>query len=81
MDAYSMSPADGRLADLVSRAERGENVDIVREGRVVARLVPAVPPPATLDVFDWPAYRAWARATLPHDATNSVAEMRKQARY
>lgn len=41
--------ATSRLAELVDRAERGEETIVTRHGRVVARIAPpkAVPEPAT----------------------------------
>lgn len=81
MDAYHLTPTDGTLSDLVDRAAAGESVEIERDGRIVARLVPTPPPATAIDSFDWKAHRAWARANLPHDPTSSVVEMRNQARY
>jgi antitoxin (DNA-binding transcriptional repressor) of toxin-antitoxin stability system len=40
MERYDIG-ADDRLASMVASAERGEDVEIVREGRVVARVVNA----------------------------------------
>ncbi len=80
MDAYRISDADGTLNDLIGRVEAGESVDIERDGRVVARLVPSTDPVQTPPRFDWENYFEQVRK-LPFDPTNSVAEMRKQARY
>lgn len=41
MERYDIG-ADDRLASMVASAERGEDVEIVREGRVVARVVNAL---------------------------------------
>lgn len=41
MDTVLVDEAETRLADLLDRAERGEEVTITRRGKVVARLVPA----------------------------------------
>lgn len=81
MDAYRITDADDRLNELVGRAEAGENVEIERDGRIVARLVAAGSDPVRSGAdFDWNAYfeatKAW-----PFDPTNSVVEMRKDARY
>jgi antitoxin (DNA-binding transcriptional repressor) of toxin-antitoxin stability system len=38
---YERSDAEGRLAELMTRAKTGETVLIAEEGEVVARLVPA----------------------------------------
>lgn len=54
----SVAPRDLRnhYGDLLGRAEAGERIDVVRDGRVVATLGPPVRPPGTprarlLDVF------------------------------
>ena len=46
-DAQVAAEAETRLPELLDRVERGERITITRDGRAVARLVPAVP---TLDV-------------------------------
>jgi prevent-host-death family protein len=43
MDTVSITEAQERLSDLISKAEAGETIDITRQGRPIARLVPAVP--------------------------------------
>ena len=79
MDAYTIRDAAERLEQLIERAEAGERVDIAREGRVVARLVPAAETPSS-QPFDWDAYFESIK-DMPVDPTNSVVEMRKLARY
>ena len=80
MDAYHLSPADERLTELVDRVEAGENVEIEREGRIVARIVPIVVTSAATAPFDWPAY--WESIKdMPVYPGNSVVDMRKEARY
>lgn len=82
MDAYTIRDAAARFDDLVGRAEAGEEVEIARDGRVVARLVPAaVDASGKKKSFDWRGYRAWANKNLPLDPTDSVVEMRKQERH
>jgi antitoxin (DNA-binding transcriptional repressor) of toxin-antitoxin stability system len=80
MDAYTIRDAAERLDDLIGRAEAGESVDIEREGRVVARLVPVAEPVAETTPFDWPAYWESIKG-MPVYPGNSVVEMRKEARY
>ena len=81
MDAYHLSPTDGSLADLVGRAEAGESVEIERDGRVVARIVPVRTPPVEGKTpFDWPAYFKSIEG-MPYYPGNSVVDMRKEARY
>ncbi len=80
MDAYNLSPADDRLADLVSRAEAGEHIDIVREGKVVARLVAATDKAKADKPFDWATYRESIKGMKVYPG-NSVVDMRHEARY
>lgn len=80
MDAYRISDADGPLAELIGRAEAGESVEFERDGGIVARLVPVGVGDLADAPFDIEAIRAFA-ATLPFDPVDSVAEMRRQARY
>lgn len=42
-DSVTIEEAQSNLADLVGRAERGEEIVISREGAPVVRLVPVVP--------------------------------------
>lgn len=79
MDAYSIRDAAERLDDLIGRAEAGESVDIAREGRVVARIVPAATSAEKIP-FDYEAY--WESIKdMPVYPGNSVVDMRKEARY
>ena len=81
MDAYHLSPTDGSLADLVGRVEAGESVEIERDGRVVARIVPVMIPSAEQKTpFDWEAYWELIK-DMPCYPGNSVVDMRKEARY
>lgn len=40
MDRIPLSETDGRMAELVGRVEKGEEVVILRDGKPVAKLVP-----------------------------------------
>ena len=89
MDVVRLGEGRWELDELVERAEAGETVDIMREGRVVAKMVPAEPgrpekreshPSWKEAGVDWDEIERFAK-TLPHDPTNSVVEMRKKARY
>lgn len=80
MDAYTIRDAAERLDDLVGRAEAGESVDLSRDGRVVARLVPVAADAVPAKPFDLAAYYESIK-DMPIDPTNSVVEMRKLARY
>ena len=62
MSEVDVAEATGRLGDLLDQVEAGQEVAITRHGKVVAKLVPAVP------AFD----REQARA-----AAERIREMRK----
>lgn len=66
------------FADYIARAERGEEIVITRNGRVVARLVPPKPR-AVLD----PDLLATRRNRLhtPEDIPNLVLLARQEERY
>ena len=44
MDTVNLTDAEGRLSELVDRAEAGESIDITRRGRPVARLTSVARP-------------------------------------
>ncbi|HEY0313156.1 MAG TPA: type II toxin-antitoxin system prevent-host-death family antitoxin [Allosphingosinicella sp.] len=50
MAAVNLSDAKAQLSNLVERAERGEDVTILRRGRPAVRLVPIEQPRKPLDV-------------------------------
>ncbi len=70
MGHVSLADAKARLSALVDRAEAGETVDIVRRGKLAARLVPPTP---TKFPVDTEALRALA-ARLPRQ-TSKAAEL------
>lgn len=89
MEAIRLGEDRWELDDLVGRVEAGETIDIMREGRLVAKVVPAepsegervAPHPSWKEAgVDWEEIRRF-RESLPYDPTNSVVDMRKQARY
>lgn len=43
MDGFNLTDAEKSLSELVDRAEAGETIDILRDGRLVAKLVPVEP--------------------------------------
>ncbi len=80
MDAVSLSEAKAHLSALVDRVEAGETVDIMRRGKLAARLVPAEMPKKKVDVA---ALRAHL-ASMPYQEQSSadfVREMRDSDRY
>jgi prevent-host-death family protein len=50
MAAVNLSDAKAQLSDLVDRAQRGEDVTILRRGKPAVRLVPVEKPKKLLDV-------------------------------
>lgn len=89
MDAVRLGEGHWELDEVVGRAEAGETVEIMRGERVVAKLVPAgnnglVPPERSVSEDEWRSLLREIRefaSTLKYDPTNSVEEMRKEARY
>jgi prevent-host-death family protein len=81
MDNYNIAEAKAHLSDLVARAEAGETVNIMRRGKLAARLVPAaMPPRKPIDIAKLRALTA----NLPpgqQDAADFVREMRDNDRY
>lgn len=47
MDGFNLTDAEKSLSELVDRAEAGETIDILRDGKLVAKLVPAEQPVVT----------------------------------
>ena len=82
MDAYHLSDRDERLSDLVERAVEGERVDIMRDGRVVATLVPAVARPrkALVDLATLQALTAGLPASRDH-CGEAIRALRDSDRY
>lgn len=80
MEAYDIRDAADRLDELVRRVEIGEQIEIERGGTIVARLAPATSATATATAFDLARLDALA-ATLPFDPSDSVAAIRREARY
>jgi prevent-host-death family protein len=79
MAAVNLSDAKAQLSDLVDRAERGEEVTILRRGKPAARLVPVETPKKPLDVE---ALRR-LRGTMPCSNLSGVEILRemRDSRY
>jgi prevent-host-death family protein len=77
MDVYYHQSRDAELDGLLDRVAAGESVEIVRDGRPVAVLVPAGPSPAS---FDWDALKTLTDG-MAFDQQSTVVEMRRNARY
>jgi antitoxin (DNA-binding transcriptional repressor) of toxin-antitoxin stability system len=54
MDGFNLTDAEKSLSELVDRAEAGETIDIMRDGKLVAKLVPVAkthgPPKKRVDI-------------------------------
>lgn len=50
MERVNVADFDSRLSDLVDRAEGGETIDLHRDGKLAARLVPVVPAKKKIDI-------------------------------
>jgi len=79
MHTVSVAQAKAHLSELLVRVESGEELQISRRGRAIARLVPEpkCPGPAP---FDFAALAAFVDGQTAH-AGNSVVDMRLQDAY
>lgn len=50
MDRINLADAKAHLSELVTRASEGDEIEIVRRGKTVARLVPPARPKRGIDV-------------------------------
>lgn len=53
MDRINLAEAKAHLSELVTRVERGEQIEILRRGKAVARLAPPHVPTKAKKPFDW----------------------------
>ncbi|WP_395945929.1 type II toxin-antitoxin system Phd/YefM family antitoxin [Brevundimonas sp.] len=86
MDRVSVRDAASHLAELVSRAESGEDVEIVVDGRVAARLTSAprrLIPPSDPHPFDWDSVAATSSkmARQTESAGDFFRRLRDEAKY
>lgn len=89
MDAVRLDAGRWELDEVVGRAEAGETVEIMRGDKVVAKLVPAEPetmhaPERSATSEEWRTLLdelRRGRESMPYDPSNSVEEMRREARY
>jgi prevent-host-death family protein len=79
MDSYNVAEAKAHFSDLISRAEAGETVEILRRGKPVAKLVPSIPPRQKIDFTEIDALVA----SMPPQKTCAVDIIRemRDARY
>jgi antitoxin (DNA-binding transcriptional repressor) of toxin-antitoxin stability system len=81
MKQVSLTDAESRLAELVFDATHGETVEIMRDGRVLARLMP--PTTAAKRPIDIEALKRHL-ADMPYqeeDAGTFIRRMRDEDRY
>ena len=80
MSRVNLAKAKATLSEFVDRAEAGETVEIIRRGKLAARLVPPDAPKQPVDVE---ALRRLA-VSLPKQDVDSgefIRRMRDDARY
>jgi prevent-host-death family protein len=77
MERVNIADAKAHLSELVDRAEAGETVDILRRGKPVARLTPAVTPKRKVDLAALEALTAGHRPS----PSGTVRAMRDSDRY
>ncbi len=80
MNSISLTEAKARLSELVDRAAAGERLAILRHGKHVADLVPAVAPRKPVDIERLKAVSAMV-PPLPDDAEDTIRRLRDEARY
>jgi prevent-host-death family protein len=78
MDRISLSDAKAHLSELIDRVERGEQIEILRHGKPVARLVPAPMTPKPKKPFDWDELRRVTQKMTPQ--TESAGEFMRKLR-
>ncbi len=79
MEIISVAQAKAHLSEILSKVEAGEEMQITRRGRVIARVVPE-PRGSDAAPFDFEALAAFVDAQ-PTAAAHSVTQMRTQDVY
>lgn len=74
----NVEEARKRFGDIISRAERGEEVILTRNGKAVAKLVPTEARPV-LEPDELAAFRASLKT--PSELPNAVLLARQEAKY
>ncbi|MDR6851544.1 prevent-host-death family protein [Sphingomonas sp. BE123] len=72
MDRVNLADAKAHLSELVDRVERGEQIDITRRGKPVARLAAIAEPRKPIDL----AMLQALTAELPREAEDAAALVR-----
>lgn len=78
MERINLSDAKAHLSELIDGVERGEQIEILRRGRAVARLTPAPKAPKPKKPFDWDELRRMTEAMTPQ--TESAGEFIRKLR-
>lgn len=80
MTTVNLADAKAHLSELVNQVEAGESIDILRRGKLVARLVPAKTPRKPIDI----ALFEKATDGMPYQAESAgdfIRKMRDEERY
>lgn len=77
MATVTIATAKEQLNELISMAERGEDIDIVRDGKPVAKLIAARQASAPVDI-DW--LEQFARS-MPATEVGALSKSRNDERY
>jgi prevent-host-death family protein len=80
MSSHSIAETKNRLSELVTRAEKGEEVVITRHGRPVAKISGVKPAaqPITREAIEWLDEHRVGKIMPEEDAGTSVSRMRDE---
>ena len=82
MTRMNLAEAKAHLSELVTRAEAGETVEIMRRGIIVSRLVPAERPKKPIDIERLRALTASMQPPAePVDSGMFMRKIRDEDRY
>lgn len=81
MDRVSLSEAKAHLSEIVDRVEAGETVEIMRRGKLAARITPIETPKKKVDVEVLRRRHAEQIAGGVKVSSSAVVAMREQERY
>ena len=81
MGSYNLADAKAKLSALVARAEGGEEIEICRRGKPVARIVPIERPKGRLDVDKLRELTSRMKMYEDPDGLSFVDRMRREDRY
>lgn len=80
MDSYSLADATARFSELIDKVESGEEVEITRHGKTVARVIPSEQPVKKVDV-DRLRKLTDSQSMQTEGAGAFIRRMRDDARY